>query len=205
MTATGQSLHLLHSRLTRQSTRDITPTTRWVTPPRPPSDRNGGRFQIGMGGRFQSESPAGFIGIRNGIRLLPGRGLPPLVKVIDRDKTTPPLECLAEGWPVLDPLRFGVDICKADFEVFGPIRHQAPPQYVEATFSGLGIVSDDRQRIGWRDIPTRREIRARPTRRDREDKLDLAYIGREADTATHRANITSAERRPKRGDFAVAF
>jgi len=57
MMATWQWLRPLHSRLTRQSTRDITPTTRWVTPPRPPSDRNGGRFEIGMGGRFQIGNP----------------------------------------------------------------------------------------------------------------------------------------------------
>ena len=57
MIATWHWLRPLHSRLTRQSTRDITPTTRWVTPPRPPSDRNGGRFQIGMGGRFQIGIP----------------------------------------------------------------------------------------------------------------------------------------------------
>jgi hypothetical protein len=55
--ATRQWLRPLHSRLTRQSTRDITPTTRWVTPPRPPSDRNGGRFEIGMGGRLQIGIP----------------------------------------------------------------------------------------------------------------------------------------------------
>jgi hypothetical protein len=43
--------------LTQGHTRDITPMTRWVTPPRPPSDRNGGRFEIGMGGRFQIGIP----------------------------------------------------------------------------------------------------------------------------------------------------
>ena len=57
LTATRQSLHPTPSGLTRNPTRDITPTTRWVTPPRPPSDRNGGRFQIGMGGRFQIGIP----------------------------------------------------------------------------------------------------------------------------------------------------
>jgi hypothetical protein len=57
MTATRQLLHPTPSGLTRNPTRDITPTTRWVTPPRPPSDRNGGRFQIGMGGRFQIGIP----------------------------------------------------------------------------------------------------------------------------------------------------
>ena len=41
----------LGSYLTRHHDHEITPTTRWETPPRPPSDRNGGRFQIGMPGR----------------------------------------------------------------------------------------------------------------------------------------------------------
>jgi hypothetical protein len=57
MTATRQLLHPTSSGFTRNPTRDITLTTRWVTPPRPPSDRNGGRFQIGMGGRFQIGIP----------------------------------------------------------------------------------------------------------------------------------------------------
>src|SRR5215472_8228227 len=48
---------LLRSGLTQDPTRDITPMTRWVTPPRPTSDRNGGRFEIGMGGRFQIGIP----------------------------------------------------------------------------------------------------------------------------------------------------
>jgi len=36
-----------------------------VTPPRPPSNRNGGRFQVGTVAAFKSEYPAGFIGIRS--------------------------------------------------------------------------------------------------------------------------------------------
>ena len=57
MTATRQSLLPTRSDLTRNPTRDITPIARRVTPPRPPSDRNGGRFQIGMGGRLQIGIP----------------------------------------------------------------------------------------------------------------------------------------------------
>ena len=61
----GYRPHPLHSQLDPKTVLVTSPpTTRWETPPRPPSDRNGGRFQIGMGGRFQSEYPAGFIGIR---------------------------------------------------------------------------------------------------------------------------------------------
>jgi hypothetical protein len=57
MTAPSQSLHLLHWRLTRQPARDITTNDPLGDPPRPPSNRNGGRFQIGMGGRFQIGIP----------------------------------------------------------------------------------------------------------------------------------------------------
>ena len=66
----GYRPHPLHSQLDPKTVLVTSPpTTRWETPPRPPSDRNGGRFQIGMGGRFQSEYPAGFIGIRTQRRL----------------------------------------------------------------------------------------------------------------------------------------
>src|SRR6516162_9966300 len=41
---------------------------------------------------------------RDGVGLLARRGLLPLVKVIDRHEAATPLECLAEGGPVLDPL-----------------------------------------------------------------------------------------------------
>jgi len=34
-----------------------------------------------------------------------------------------------------------------------------------------------------------REVRGRPCRRDREDELYLAHVGRQADTATHRASV----------------
>jgi hypothetical protein len=36
--------------------------TRWVTPPRPPSDRNGGRFEIGIPGRLHQNPQAGTAG-----------------------------------------------------------------------------------------------------------------------------------------------
>ena len=54
----------------------------------------------------------------------------------------------------------------------------------------LGVVTHDRQRIGRRHVPARREIRRRPLGRDREDELDLADIGGEAGAATHADNLT---------------
>jgi hypothetical protein len=53
MTAPRQSLHLLRWRLTRQPARDITTNDPLGDPPRPPSNRNGGRFQIGIPGRLR--------------------------------------------------------------------------------------------------------------------------------------------------------
>jgi hypothetical protein len=63
MTAPRQSLHLLHWRLTRQPARDITNNDPLGGPPRPPSNRNGGRFKSEWVAAFKSEYPAGFIGI----------------------------------------------------------------------------------------------------------------------------------------------
>jgi hypothetical protein len=37
-----------------------------------------------------------------------------LIEVIDRHEAAPPLEGLAEGGLALNPLCFGVDVCKAD-------------------------------------------------------------------------------------------
>src|SRR5215472_2541321 len=48
----------------------------------------------------------------------------PFIKVVDRDKTAAPLERLAEGWPLIDPLRLGVDVREADLDVLRPIWHQ---------------------------------------------------------------------------------
>lgn len=81
-------------------------------------------------------------------------------------KAAPPLERLAESGLGLDPLSLGVDIGKADLDVLGPVRHEPPSHYVETSLARLGIVADDRQRIGGRHIPTRRHVRARACRRD---------------------------------------
>ena len=75
-------------------------------------------------------------------------------------------------------------LANPDLEILGPIGHQAPPQHVEAAFSGLGVVPDDRERIGGRNVPARRKVRGLPMWRDGEDELDLAYVGGEADTST---------------------
>src|SRR5438552_3339969 len=44
------------------------------------------------------------------------------------------------------------------------------------------------------NVPTRRDVRGRPMRRDREHQLDLADIGRETGTATHGGSIAASER-----------
>src|SRR5262249_19839413 len=126
-----------------------------------------------------------------------GRGLFSLVEVIDRHETAAALEGFPKSWLILDPLRLGVDVGKPNLEVFGPIRHQAPPHYVEAAFSRLGIVADDWQRMCRRDIPTWREIGRRPMRRDRKDELDLAHVGGKTDASTHGGNIAVQSRVPK--------
>src|SRR5580700_10237774 len=50
----------------------------------------------------------------------------PLVEVFDGYEAAPPLECFAQSRFPFDPLSFGVDVRKADFDVFRPERHQAP-------------------------------------------------------------------------------
>ena len=85
-------------------------------------------------------------------------------------------------------------VANPDLEILGPIGHQAPPQHVEAAFSGLGVVPDDRERIGGRHVPTGRKVRGRPVRRDRENEFDLADIGAEAGAATHGASIRGPRR-----------
>jgi hypothetical protein len=83
---------------------------------------------------------------------------------------------IAKGRFALDPLGLCVDIREADFDVLGPIRHEAPAHHVQAALAGLRIIADHRERVSRRDVPTRRDIRCRPMRRDREDELDLAHI-----------------------------
>src|SRR5271170_1228444 len=56
----------------------------------------------------------------------------PLIKIVDWHKATPPLERLAEGGLRLDALGLGVDVGEADFDVLGPVRHQALANQIEA-------------------------------------------------------------------------
>src|ERR1700730_16402116 len=131
----------------------------------------------------QSHQPQ--LGQRNRIGLFPGRGFLPLVKVIHGHEAAPPLECLAERRLTFDPLGFGVDVRETNFEILSPERYQAPAHDVQAALTSLRIISYHRERVGWRYVPTRRYVRGRPMRRDREDELDLAGIGGKANTATH--------------------
>ena len=52
---------------------------------------------------------------------------------------------------------------------------------------GPCIEANDRQLVSGCGVPTRGEIRGWPLGWDREDQPDLAYIGGEANPATHRA------------------
>jgi len=127
--------------------------------------------------------------------MLPGAGLLPLVKVINRHKAAATLE----RRPVLDPLGLGVDVRETNFDVLGPVRNKPPARRVQATLARSLIEANDRQLVGGCSVPTRREVRGRSVRRDREGQLDLADIGGESDTATHGAKDGVADRRgPKR-------
>src|SRR6516164_9087767 len=53
--------------------------------------------------------------------------------------------------------------------------------------SSRSLASPERHRSSDALNCPRHEARRRPMRRNREDKLDLAYVGGEADAATHRA------------------
>jgi hypothetical protein len=64
----------------------------------------------------------------------------------------------------------------------------------------LRIEANNRQLVSGRSVPTGREVRRGPMRRNGKDKLDLADIGGEADAATHGASIAWAGRDTKRGD-----
>src|SRR6516162_11019289 len=79
-----------------------------------------------------------------------------------------------------------------------PCTRDGPPHHVEAALPSSRIIADHRERVGRHHVPTRRDVRCCPIRRDREDELDLADIGGETGTATHGASIASAGREPKR-------
>ena len=115
----------------------------------------------------------------------------PFIEIIDRHEAAAPLECLPERRLALDPLGFGVNVREADFDVFRPVRHEAPPHDVQAALAGFGVVADDRAGIGRGNVPTRRDVGGGPMRRDREDEFDFTDIGGKTNAATHGANIAS--------------
>ena len=77
-----------------------------------------------------------------------------------------------------------------------------PHRKVQAALAGPRIVADHREEVSRREVPTRREIWCGPVGRDREDELDLAHVGGEADTATHGTTIAELARCPKPLDMA---
>jgi hypothetical protein len=109
--------------------------------------------------------------------------------MIDGHEAAATLERLPEGGFAFYSFGLGVDVGKADLDVLRPEWHQPPAHYIQAALAGPGIVADDRERVRWRHVPTRRDVRGRPMRRDREDELDLADIGRKTSAATHVSTI----------------
>jgi hypothetical protein len=136
------------------------------------------------------------------IRALAGCGFFPLVKAVDRHEASPALEGIAERRPGLDPLGLGVDIGEADIHVLGPVRDQTPAQKIQAALAGPSVIADHRKGIGWRRVPTGRKIWSRSMRRDREDELDLADIGGEADAATYAWDPSACPSRSNRTNQA---
>jgi hypothetical protein len=67
-----------------------------------------------------------------------------------------------------------------------------PTHYLEAALAVLRVVPHDRQRIGRRHVPARRNVRRRPLGRNAEHELDFADVGREAGAATHATSIDAA-------------
>ena len=68
-----------------------------------------------------------------------------------------------------------------------PRTARDPSALVEGALAGPSIEPNDRQLVSGRGVPSRREVRGRAMLRDREDELDLAYVGGKADAATHGA------------------
>src|SRR4051794_28941404 len=115
---------------------------------------------------------------------------------MDRHQATAPLERLPEGGLAVDPLSLGIDVREPDLDVLGPERHQAPAQHIQAALAGPAIIADHRKWVRRRYIPTRRDVRGRPMRRDRKDESDLADIGGQACAATHGESIAGPGRWP---------
>jgi hypothetical protein len=114
------------------------------------------RIRSPVGERQFSHKPASAMMPRSAsaiaIRLLAAFRVLPFVKVVDRHKAAPAFKRFAESRLALDPFRLGVDVGKADLDVLGPVGDQAPAQHVEAALPGLGIVADDGQGVGRRDV-----------------------------------------------------
>jgi hypothetical protein len=134
---------------------------------------------------------------RDGIGLLACRRFLPLVEVIDRHELAAPLECFAKGRPVLDPFGLGVDICRADVDVLGPVRDQTPSQKIQAALAGPPIVPEHREHVSRRGVPTGRKFGVGRWGGIEKTSL-ISHIGRKANPATHTASIAGPGRRPKR-------
>jgi hypothetical protein len=68
----------------------------------------------------------------------------------------------------------------------------------ETALASLGIITDHWKRVGRRHVPTGCDVWGRSMRWDREDELDLADVGGEANANTHGSSLASPSRRPKR-------
>jgi hypothetical protein len=66
-----------------------------------------------------------------------------------------------------------------------------PARDIQAALAGLGIVVDDRERVGWRDVPARRDIGA-----GMENTSLISLTSEERRTRPHMASITLLMRIP---------
>jgi len=73
---------------------------------------------------------------------------------------------------------------------------------VQAALAGSFIEANDRQLVSG---PAGPEVRDGSVGWDRKDELDLAYVRREADTATHGTNIRSSGQRPSEPILPLRF
>lgn len=71
--------------------------------------------------------------------------------------------------------------------VLRPVGDRAPAHHLEASSAVLGVVINDRRRIGRRQVPARRDVRRWPFGRNAKGDLDLADIGGKARASTHSA------------------
>lgn len=90
------------------------------------------------------------------------RQLLPLIEDIGRYKAATAGEGVAEHQRHDD--RFGprVDRLSLFRRVFRPMRDQAPFQQVQSALASLRVSADDHGLLGWRDVPTRGDVRDLP-------------------------------------------